>query len=142
MDVYSVTHTPIPLKKKDLLIVQSFSYDIPAFLFCTIQPESVQNALKEAMTSQAAVDAVRDDIEDIANHVHDMHPEQEVRDAARRLFPCPREEANKRDAEPPLVLPRMHSENAGNASIVIELGGGIFTAVLPVHLDPSGEACA
>lgn len=78
--------------RTDLLIVQSFSYDIPAFLFCTIQPESVQNALKEAMTSQAAVDAVRDDIEDIANHVHDMHPEQEVRDAARRLFPCPREE--------------------------------------------------
>jgi hypothetical protein len=56
--------------------------DIPAFLFRTIQSESVRNALKEAMTSQAAVDAVRDDIKDIANHIRDTHPEQDVRDAA------------------------------------------------------------
>jgi hypothetical protein len=66
--------------------------DIPAFLFRTIQSESVRNALKEAMTSQAAVDAVGDDIEDIANHIRDTHPEQDVRDAAGRLFPHPGEE--------------------------------------------------
>jgi hypothetical protein len=73
-------------------LCEALAMDIPVFLFHTIQPESIRNALKEAMTSQAAVDAVRDDIEDIANHVCDMHPEQEVRDAAGRLFPHPREE--------------------------------------------------
>ncbi|KAF8219533.1 hypothetical protein L208DRAFT_1382989 [Tricholoma matsutake] len=116
--------------------------EIPVFFFCTIQPESIRNTLKEAMTSQAAIDVVGDDLEDIANHVRDTHPEQEVRNAAGHLFPCPREEANGRDAELPLILPRMLSENAGDPSIVVELGGGIFTVVQPVHLDPLGEAYA
>ena len=71
---------------------KALAMDIPAFLFRTIQSESVRNALKEAMTSQAAVDVVGDDIKDIANHIHDTHPEQDVRDAARRLFPRPGEE--------------------------------------------------
>ena len=34
----------------------------------------------------------------------------------------------------------MCSGNAGDASIVVQLGEGVFTAVSPVHSDHAGEA--
>jgi hypothetical protein len=65
--------------------------EIPAFFFHTIRPTSVCEALRKAMTDEKAIKAVGDDLKDITNYIRETHADQEVRDAAARLFPCPGE---------------------------------------------------
>jgi hypothetical protein len=48
------------------------------------------------MESEEAVQAVGDDLEDIANYVRDTHGDEDVRNAAGRLFPRPGEPGDLR----------------------------------------------
>ena len=75
---------------------------IPDFFFKTIHPPEIRQALKAAMQSEEAVEAVGDDLEDIANYVRDTHVNEEVRNAAGRLFPRPGE-PGERQQRPSII---------------------------------------
>jgi lipid A disaccharide synthetase len=60
---------------------------IPEFFFRTIRPLTLRDELKRALMDEAAIATVGEDLEDLANYVRETHEDEEVRNAAARLFP-------------------------------------------------------
>ncbi|KAJ2917428.1 hypothetical protein MD484_g3030, partial [Candolleomyces efflorescens] len=114
--------------------------EYPSFFFRLVRPIDVANRLNLALNDPETIAAVGvEDPKMLVEHIRDHHPDPELKEAARKLFPYPGDSVTAGFNFGPSVV------TTRRIALAIPHGDGFIEVLIPaspVELDPNSGAVA